>query len=173
MHTKVKPFGRPDLAARAYKTDQLRKLPPSIQPCSPLDTVDFRYLNLDRAPILHPYQTSLGISSYNHLWLDQDSVPEANNDSQTPEPFAVSATNENFISMQELSACLPDTDVVMTDASPPNSLPVPADPILADASPPHPTVPTAPNASTTNSNILSGDALYQAILTSRDKLFFI
>ena len=170
---KVKPFGRPDLAARTYKTDQLRKLPPSIQPCSPLDTINFQYLNLFRAPILHPYQTSLGISSYNHLWLDQDSVLETNNDSHIPEPFAVTATNENFISMQELSECLPDTDVVMTDFTPPNSLPVPTEPTLADASPPHPTVPTAPNASTTNSNILSGDALYQAILASRDKLFFI
>lgn len=167
---KVQPFGRPDLATRTYKTDQLRKLPPSIQPCSPLDTVDFRYLNLDRAPVLHPYQASLGISSYNHLWLDNDTTLTVNDDSQMPEPFSVTATNDHFVTLQELSACLPDTDAARIDTSDKKSSP---EPMSIDASPPRPVVPSEPTVTTTSSDILSGEALYQAITTSRDKLFFI
>ena len=198
---EVRPYQRPDLAPRTYKTDQLRQLPPSIQPCSPLDTIDHRYLNIDRAPILHPYRASLGISSYNHLWLDEK-PPIHPDDTSTTEPLAVSATNPHFPPIHLLSDhstddhADADTDVTMTDADSPLT---PEDVFMTDAtsdtatnlnqtsetaeqptrpttaSPPatpQPTIPASPSV-TPNSDLLSGPALYDAILKSHDRLFFI
>lgn len=157
---EVRPLGRPDLATRRYKTDQLRHLPPSIQPCSPLDTVDYRYLNIDRPPILHPYRQTLGIDSYNHLWLDTPAPSTNTVGSDIDLPFSVSATNSHFPTIQALNDELqPEPDRPHDTHLPTNSAPSPLVPSTSQ--------PTKPL------DLLANDSLYQAISDSADKLFFI
>lgn len=161
---EVRPLGQPNKASRIYKTDQLRKLPPSIQPCNPLDTVDFRYLNLDRAPIRHPYRETLGISSYNHLWLGEKPPATLPHDSNLSPPFATKATNDAFVSLDDLESEFPPPQR-QDKASPTSTAP--------SAERPSPHIPEIPDVAIVSSSLLQGESLFRAIQDSVDRLFFI
>lgn len=87
---RLRPFQKPNAATRQHKGIDLHPIPPSI---------DYRYLNQHRAPILHPLRKSMGIDSYNHLWLGENDTTPRQTDHSFPEPFVTNATNDNILSI--------------------------------------------------------------------------
>ena len=64
---EVQKLDKPDSAIRKYKSSDLYLLPPSFFPPEPLDMMDQRYLNYEKAPIVSPLQKPLGIEMYNEM----------------------------------------------------------------------------------------------------------
>jgi hypothetical protein len=167
----VRRFDDPNAPLLSYKSSQLSALPPTIRPCHPLDTIDYRYLNQDRAPVLHPHKHSLGIDSYNHLWLGGDAPIQAPSPPldqsllQLSQPWVVDATNPFFEPIADLTAQLelelaptlatplaPDLDPASPSDPPPDFILLHSNPSLC---PPDPS------------------ALYRSISLSTDQLFFV
>jgi len=56
---EVQKYNEPDSAKRKYKGLDLFFLPPAIFPQDPLDTLDYRYMNFDRAPLVNTQHNTL------------------------------------------------------------------------------------------------------------------
>ena len=161
---RVQPYKDSDAPLLQYKGSCLFPLPPSIRPCHPLDTLDYRFLNQDRTPVLHPLRNALGIDSYNHLWLGGD--PPHNPSSPDRQPWVVNATNPHFPAVEQLDADLHNPSLSSTpDAS---DSAAPSEPSAARNTPP-------PTATTTASSKLQRDPeqLFRATAASRDRLFLV
>lgn len=121
-------------------------LPKALHPCEPFDSMDFRYMNFDRALQLHPLRDALGIDAYNscHLGPNGSTVTIMT----APEEDAAPHKFQSIAKLSRLAASLPPLD----RASMPCALTRDEPPA---AGPHQPT------------------DLALAILDSRDKLFFI
>lgn len=53
---------RPNGAPRKHKAEDMFLFPKALHPCEPFDSMDFRYLNFDRAPQPHPLRANLQLS---------------------------------------------------------------------------------------------------------------
>lgn len=95
-------------ALQQHLAEDMFLLPKALHPCELFDSMDFRYMNFDRAPQQHPLHDALGIEAYNlrHLGPDDGTV--------TVEDSAMDAVSHSFQSIAELSclaASLPPTDL--------------------------------------------------------------
>lgn len=66
----VQPFDKPDgaiMKCMAYA--HMYALPLQNLPCDDVDLPEFRYLNLDFAPVKHLFKDNFNIKSYNSMWL--------------------------------------------------------------------------------------------------------
>jgi hypothetical protein len=90
----VRKLDDPAGAIKHVKGSSLVPLPALLQPCSPIDTIDYRFLNQDRAPVPNPLKECLGIDSYNYLWLHGSEPPAPlSNDPAPVTPAVIDATN--------------------------------------------------------------------------------
>jgi hypothetical protein len=150
-----------DGAIRSFKGSLLTALPPALQPCNPIDTIDYRFLNQDRKPVKHPLKNALGIDSYNYLWLHGEEPPLPLPDQPAPAiPAILDATNPLVPTLAEL-----DQELDLVEPQPNAHL-----------------VPRAPSAAETRFTLCHDDpsvccadskALFRAIERSQDRLFFV
>ena len=158
----VRRLDQPDGAIRHLKGSSLLPMPPKLEPCYPIDSIDYRFLNQDRTPVLNPLKDSLGIDSYNYLWLESETPPAPSSDDPQPAiPAVVSARNPFAPSIAELYNELlhPSETQLMPSEAP-----------IAE---PHPK--RRRHFRHDDPSICCEDpaALFEAIQRSRDKLFFV
>lgn len=122
-----------------------------------------RFLNQDRAPVLHPLKTSLGIDSYNHLWLGGAALP--NPSASNRQPWVTDARNPHFPTVSELDAELGADFAARPPHAPTDESALPA-PVTRRASP-------RPSLRTPPTQARSPAAMLASIIASRDRLFFV
>jgi hypothetical protein len=141
----IRRAGAPNSPLLKFHAECLQPVPPGLLPCEPIDTADFRYLNLDHGPKPHPLQ-HLGIQHYNAVWFDPNSPkppPKFQYSSDAPFPIDKVADSP-FESLADLNSC--DQSCIVPSVS----APIPS-----------------PSSTSNPSNLL------QRIQSSTDKLFFI
>jgi hypothetical protein len=157
---ELRSLSRPNSAKLKFHSSSISPLPPGLLPCNPIDTCDLRYMNQDSTPTANPLR-SLDIQMYNDVWFDDKplSHPPAFDFSSTLHPVTPFASSP-FPSIAELcdSAALTPTDassVPFVSAAQDSTTPDPF------ASSPTTAVPS------------STEQLYESIVESTDRMFFI
>jgi len=158
----VQKQGVADGATRKYKASDLQTLSPVLHPCFPLDSIDYKFLNQHRAPVLHALKDYLGIDSYNQVWLG-DGNSHSPADSEHRSPLDIDATNPQLISVEDLEQSIlaePGPDQLLLDTC--------DDVLVTPRSRKSGIRHSDPSVSWPDS-----ESLFSAIQQSKDKMFFI
>jgi hypothetical protein len=142
----VRRHGHPTAPLLKYPTQALSLLPPALQPCTPIDTPNFRYLNHSHSPLPHPLNSPFNIQMYNNMWF----------------PSSLPTDHPPLFKFRDIA----DTD---TPASAPLRFHLPVASIPAAAAVPisdyaDPSILPPPD---------TGASLHAAIFSSVDRLFFV
>ena len=181
------PFDKPDGAPRKYMAQDIYALPPQILPCNDIDLPDFRYLNSDCVPVKHPFLDEFKIECYNSMWIDPKAPIVKPNLAQICSKNLPHASDSPVPSAQLQSQQSPtstptdtSTDIVL----PPSPTPVPTVPRPDTIDEMDANICEIPLATASPTAVPSDDplpasspinpiAIHDAIVASKDKLFFI